>query len=147
MPSVLVSTEIVIGTLLVVALVVLAATYLRRRYIAKGQPLTLCGFRTGSNGNGRWHLGLMRLADNALEWYTLGGVSLRPKRRWLRQSLLLDAPRLLPPEDALALLPDAFGVSCTDRVDSFELALQGPDYTAVRSWQEAAPPGYNVNVA
>lgn len=145
MPSALVSTEIAIGTLLVAALLVLAATYLRRRYIAKGQPLTLCGFRAG--GSDRWHLGLMRLADNALEWYTLGGVSLRPKRRWQRQALLLEAPRLLAPEDALALLPDAYGVSCTDRVETFELALQGPDYTAVRSWQEAAPPGYNVNVA
>ena len=52
-----------------------------------------------------------------------------------------------PPEESLALLPDAYAVVCTDRLETFELALQGPDYTAVRSWQEAAPPGYNVNVA
>ncbi|MDV3222900.1 DUF2550 domain-containing protein [Intrasporangium sp.] len=145
MPSVLVSTEIVIGTLLVIALLALGATYLRRRYIAGGQPLTLCGYRAG--GSDRWHLGLMRLGDDALEWFTLGGVSLRPKRRWQRQALLLEAPRLLSAEEALALLPDAYAVICTDRIDTFELALQGPDYTAVRSWQEAAPPGYNVNVA
>jgi hypothetical protein len=144
-PSVLVSTEIVIGTLLVIALVVLAATYLRRRYIAGGQPLTLCGHRT--SGSDHWHLGLMRLGDNALEWYALGGVSLRPKHRWQRQTLLLDAPRRLLDDEALTLLPDAYAVECVDRLESFELALQGPDYTAVRSWQEAAPPGYNVNVA
>ncbi|HEX5967732.1 MAG TPA: DUF2550 domain-containing protein [Intrasporangium sp.] len=145
MPSVLVSTEIVIGLLLVIALIVLGATYLRRRYIAGGQQLTLCGYR--ASGSDRWHLGLMRLADNALEWYTLGGVSPRPKRRWQRQALLLEAPRLIPPEESLALLPDAYAVVCTDQHETFELALQGPDYTAVRSWQEAAPPGYNVNVA
>jgi hypothetical protein len=144
-PSVLVSTEIVIGTLLVIAVLVLAITYLRRRYISKGQPLTLCGLRM--RGQHRWRLGLIRFGDNALEWYTLGGVSLRPKHRWQRQLLLLDAPQPLTPEEAIPLLPDASRVSCTDGTSQFVLALQGPDYTALRSWQEAAPPGYNVNVA
>ena len=145
MPSVLVSTEIVIGTLLVVAVVVLATTYLRRRFISKGQPLTLCGLRL--RGSHRWRLGLIRLGDNALEWYTLGGVSLRPKHRWQRQRLMLEAPKPLTVEESIPLLPDASSVACTDGVSTFVLALQGPDYTALRSWQEAAPPGYNVNVA
>ena len=145
MPSVLVSTEIVIGTLLVVAVVVLATTYLRRRYIAKGLPLTLCGLR--STQTDRWRLGLIRFGDNALEWHTLGGVSVRPKHRWLRQRLVLDAPELLVGRDSIPLLPDASRVPCTDGDNDFELALQGPAYTALRSWQEAAPPGYNVNVA
>jgi hypothetical protein len=144
-PSVLVSTEIVVGTLLVVAVLVLATTYLRRRYIAKGLPLTLCGLRLPSAP--RWRLGLIRFGDNALEWYALGGVSLRPKHRWQRQSLLLDAPRALAVEEAIPLLPDASRVPCTHHGRAFDLALQGPDYTALRSWQEAAPPGYNVNVA
>ncbi|MGW5238902.1 DUF2550 domain-containing protein [Monashia sp. NPDC004114] len=145
MPSVLVSTEIVIGTLLVIAVVVLATTYLRRRYIAGGLPLTLCGFRRRAGA--RWRLGLIRFGDNALEWYTLGGVSLRPKHRWQRQRLLLDAPKPLAAHETLPLLPDASLVTCSDGTREFELALQGPDYTALRSWQEAAPPGYNVNVA
>ena len=145
MPSVLVSTEIVIGTLLVVAVVVLATTYLRRRYIAKGLPLTLCGLRCTQTD--RWRLGLIRFGDNALEWHTLGGVSVRPKHRWLRQRLVLDAPELLVGRDSIPLLPDASRVPCTDGDSDFELALQGPAYTALRSWQEAAPPGYNVNVA
>ncbi|EWT02292.1 hypothetical protein N865_06790 [Intrasporangium oryzae NRRL B-24470] len=145
MPSALASFEIVIGTLLVIAVVVLAATFLRRRYIAHGLPLTLCGLRPTETD--RWHLGLIRFGEHALEWYTLGGVSLRPKHRWQRQSLLLTAPRRLPRAEAIAVLPDAYRVVCTDRAKTFELALQGPAYTALRSWQEAAPPGYNVNVA
>jgi hypothetical protein len=144
-PSVLVSTEIVIGTLLVVAVVVLATTYLRRRYIAKGLPLTLCGMRRSESD--RWRLGLIRFGDNALEWYALGGVSVRPKHRWLRQRLLLDAPDPLRGSESIPLLPDASRVPCSDGDSEFELALQGPAYTALRSWQEAAPPGYNVNVA
>ncbi|WP_256792614.1 DUF2550 domain-containing protein [Terrabacter sp. Ter38] len=145
MPSVLASTEIVIGMLLVVAVVVLATTYLRRRYIAKGLPLTLCGMRRTESD--RWRLGLIRFGDNALEWYALGGVSVRPKHRWLRQRLLLDAPEPLSASDSIPLLPDASRVPCSDGGSDFELALQGPAYTALRSWQEAAPPGYNVNVA
>ncbi|MBW8731872.1 MAG: DUF2550 domain-containing protein [Terrabacter sp.] len=145
MPSVLASTEIVIGTLLVVAVVVLATTFLRRRYIAKGLPLTLCGMRRTESD--RWRLGLIRFGDNALEWYALGGVSVRPKHRWLRQRLLLDAPEPLSASDSIPLLPDANRVPCSDGDRDFELALQGPAYTALRSWQEAAPPGYNVNVA
>ncbi|GAA5027817.1 DUF2550 domain-containing protein [Terrabacter aeriphilus] len=145
MPPVLVSTEIVIGTLIVVAVVVLATTYLRRRYIAKGLPLTLCGLRAA--GTDRWRLGLIRFGDNALEWYTLGGVSVRPRHRWLRQRLLLEAPERLEGSDSIPLLPDASRVPCSDGETRFELALQGPAYTALRSWQEAAPPGYNVNVA
>jgi hypothetical protein len=144
-PSVLESTEIVIGTLLVVAAVVLATTYLRRRYIAKGLPLTLCGLRRSQTD--RWRLGLIRFGDNALEWHALGGVSMRPKHRWPRQRLVLDAPLPLLGGDSIPVLPDASRVPCTDGDSDFELALQGPAYTALRSWQEASPPGYNVNVA
>ena len=145
MPSVLVSTEIVIGTLLALTVVILTTTYLRRRYIARGLQLTLCGLR--QPGTARWRLGLIRFGDNALEWYTLGGVSVRPRHRWLRQRLLLEAPEPLHGSDSIPLLPDANRVPCSDGDSDFELALQGPAYTALRSWQEAAPPGYNVNVA
>ena len=145
MPSALVSIEIVVGTLLLIIAAVLAFTYLRRRYIAHGLQLTLCGLR--ATGADRWRVGLLRLGENALEWYALGGVSLRPRSRWQRQTLLLQAPAALGRGESLALLPDASRVSCTDGVIAFDLALQRPDYTALRSWQEAAPPGYNVNVA
>ena len=85
----------------------LAATYLRRRYIAGGLPLTLCAMRPA--GTDRWRLGLIRFGDNALEWFTLGGVSLRPRHRWLRQRLLLDAPmHLVGDETLIPVLPDAY---------------------------------------
>lgn len=145
MPSALVNTEIVIGTLLVVVLAVLGATWFRRRYIAKGLQLTLCGTRPTSDD--RWKVGLIRFGDNALEWYALGGVSLRPKHRWPRQALRLDAPVMLIGADAIPVLPDAYKVHVSVGPRSFEFALQGSAYTALRSWQEAAPPGYNVNVA
>ena len=145
MPTALVSTEIVVGTLLLLVVFVLATTFVRRRYIARGLPLTLCGLRE-SPGR-RWRLGHIRFGDNALEWYSLGGVSLRPRHRWDRQSLMLNVPQRLSSADVIAVLPDATGVSASDGKNEFELALQAPAYTALRSWQEASPPGYNVNVA
>lgn len=145
MPSALVSTEIVIGTLLLIVVVGLATTFVRRRFIARGLPLTLCGLRDSPDR--RWRVGLIRFGDNALEWHALGGVSLRPRHRWQRQRLLLQAPEPLVGDDVIALLPGASRVRCTEGERTFELALQGTAYTALRSWQEAAPPGYNVNVA
>jgi hypothetical protein len=145
MPTALVHIEIAIGSLLVIVLLVLGSTWFRRRYIARGLPLTLCGTRDSAGD--AWRVGLIRFGDDALEWYSLGGVSLRPKHRWLRQSLRLEAPVLLIGADALSLLPNAYRVEARAAGRPFELALQGTAYTALRSWQEAAPPGYNVNVA
>jgi hypothetical protein len=144
-PSALASTEIVIGALVLIAVALLGMVWGRRRYIAGGLPLTLCAMRPA--GTTRWRLGLIRFGDNALEWFSLGGVALRPRHRWQRQRMRLEAPVGLTGSDVIAVLPDAFRVPFHDGSAEFELALQGPDYTALRSWQEAAPPGWNVNVA
>lgn len=145
MPSALVSTEVVVGALLVLVALVLAATYARRRYLSRGVPLTMCGMRTV--GAPRWRLGLMRFGGSALEWYPLSGVSLRPRHRWARQTLLLQAPKPLPKGESIPVIPDAQQVPCISGSHHFQLALPQEGYTALRSWQEAAPPGHNVNVA
>lgn len=145
MPSALVTTEVVIGTLVVLVAVALVATYLRRRYIAGGLPLTVCGMR--APGADRWRVGLVRFGEASLEWYSLGGLSLRPRHRWARQTLELEAPQRIERKDMIRILPDAYRVPASDRGVHFELGLQPAAYTALRSWQEAAPPGYNVNVA
>jgi hypothetical protein len=144
-PTALVSTEIVVGALLVLVALVVCGIYARRRYISRGTPLTLCGLRT--EGDSRWRLGLIRFGEHALEWHTLGGVSLRPRHCWPRQSLLLETPVPLLGAEAIAVLPGAQGVTCTSGTDVFELGLPDADYTALRSWQEASPPGYSANVA
>lgn len=145
MPSALVSTEIVVGTLLVVVTLVLVVTYARRRYISRGLPLTVCALRTEAGK--RWRLGLIRFGDNALEWYTLGGVSLRARHRWPRQTLFVETPEPLAAGESIPVIPGAQRVPCSSRREHFELGLPHDDYTALRSWQEAAPPGFNVNVA
>lgn len=145
MRSALVSTEVVVAALLFMVALVLVVTYARRRYIAHGLPLTVCAMR--GEGARRWRLGLVRFGDNALEWFTLGGVSLRPRRRWPRQTLSLERPEPLPAGESITVIPGAQRVPCRSGAEHFELALSHPDYTVLRSWQEAAPPGFNVNVA
>jgi len=47
----------------------------------------------------------------------------------------------------IAGLPEAVEVTCHYAEDTFQLALSPAAYTAMRSWLESAPPGFNVNVA
>ncbi len=145
MPSPLISLEIVVGVLLGVLAVGFAGVFLRRRSIARGKLLTLCGVRHPHDD--RWRVGLARFGTNRLEWFPLVGVTLRPRHTWDRLLLELDAPLTLEGSDRIDLLPDAFGVSCVYGDVQFDLAVQPPAYTALRSWLEASPPGAQANVA
>ena len=141
--SPLVSAEIVAGTLVLLALSALAFIYIRRRVIASGHHLLICGWRPEHAP--RYRLGLLRIAGSRLEWFTIAGPSMRPHRCWERAGLELEAPGSA--REVLAGMPDAVEVSCRHRGERFDLAMAPNSYTAVRSWLESAPPGYHVNVA
>ena len=141
--SPVISVEIVVVTLIVCALVALTFIFVRRRVLASGAPLMLCALQP--QGRSTYRLGLLRLAGSTLEWFTLVGPSLRPSRSWQRARLDLDAPQAS--SEPVAGLPEAVTVQCHDGADSFALALAPSAYTAMRSWLESSPPGFNVNVA
>lgn len=145
MPTALVSAEMALGVLVVLAVGFLSATYARRRAISRGRLLILCGWRSGA-GEG-WRLGHLRLGATRLEWFRLLGISTRPVHRWDRVLLDLDPPQRPRSTDVVDLLPDASPVRCTYAGRTFELALTPTSYTALRSWAEAAPPGSTANVA
>lgn len=145
MPTALVSVEVLVGVLVLLVAVALTVVFVRRRSIARGQVLTLCGLRRP--GATRWRLGLLRLGTTRLEWFPLIGITLRSAHDWERLALDVDAPTELEGADRLDLLPDAVGVRCYYGAVEFDLALQPPHYTALRSWLEAAPPGSRANVA
>lgn len=145
MPTALVSAEIAVGALVVVVLVVLAATYTRRRAISRGRLLILCGWR--QHAGDTWRLGHLRLGSSRLEWFSLVGLSARPGYTWERALLDLDPPQSMRSADVIDLLPDAAPVLCAYGTRTFELALTPQAYTALRSWAEASPPGSTANVA
>lgn len=146
MHGLLLTGEGLVGGALLVVLVVLAATFIRRRLIARGKPLTVCALREPTDR--RWRFGLARYGTTGLEWFTLGGLSLRPARRWERTALDIGIGRpLMPSERRETLIPSALKVDCCYRQKNFEIALAQAPYTALRSWLEAAPPGPDVYVA
>lgn len=140
MPDLLISLEILAGIAIGVVITYVLAIVVRRRTISRGKILTLCGLRR--SGVVPWRLGLVRFGNGKLEWFTLGGISWRPRYRWARRELELGSPSELPAGSAPDVLTDPVGVSCRHGEMVFDLALQRPAYTALRAWLEAAPPGH-----
>jgi hypothetical protein len=142
----LLTSEVLVGGALFIVLAVLGAIFTRRRLIAGGKPLTVCALREPADH--RWRFGFARYGTTGLEWFTLGGLSLRPARRWERTVLDIGTGQpLVPCERPEILIPSAWRVGCCYHQESFEIALAQAPYTALRSWLEAVPPGHNVNVA
>ena len=146
MEGVLLTGELLVGGCLLLAVLVLSAVFVRRRLIARGEPLTVCALR--EPGDRRWRFGLARYGTTGLEWFTLAGFSLRPARAWERTLLDIGGGQPLEAgERPEILIPAAMRVDCCYREMRFEIALARAPYTALRSWLEASPPGRNVNVA
>ena len=141
--SVLISAEIVAGVLVLLVVLALVYIYVCRRLLSSGAPLMLCALR--APGRSSHKLGLLRFSGGTLEWFTLVGPSPRPARTWERPRLELGPPR--PPKAPISGLPEAVSVECHYAGEVFELALAPAAYTAMRSWLESSPPGFNVNVA
>ncbi len=137
--------EVALGLVIVVFGLFLVFTWIRRRSLAHGQPLVLCGMRTP--GETRWRGGLLRYETGRLDWFSLGGFSMRPRHRWQRGLLEIDTPQQLEGRDRPVAMPGAVGVPCRHGSERFELTMTREHYTALRSWLESCPPGHNVNVA
>lgn len=146
MRDLLLTSEILVGSALFVVAAVLGGVFTRRRFIARGEPLTVCALR--EPGDQRWRFGLARYGTTGLEWFTLLGLSLRPARQWERGLLEIGVGQPLEHgERPEVLIPAAMRVECRYRRARFEIALAEAPYTALRSWLEASPPGRGVNVA
>lgn len=139
----LVTVELVVGVLIGLLIGALAYVWLRRKWISSGHPLMLCAIRT--HRRPRWRLGLVRIDDERLCWFTVVGPSPLPEWWVLRHDLDLDTPR--PLTEAIPGLAEAVAVSGTGAGQAVELALAPSDYMAVRAWMESSPPGFNVDVA
>ena len=135
--------EIIVGTLALLAVLALAYIFVRRRLLSSGAPLMLCALRLP--GRSSYRLGLLRFSGSTLEWFTLIGPSPRPLRSWDRPRLELGPPEAS--QEPVSGLPDAVTVQCRYDGEQFRIALAPPAYTAMRSWLESSPPGFNVNVA
>lgn len=134
----LTSLELAVGVLVGLGLGFLVLLFIRRRTIGRGRLLTLCGVRWPQRPT--WRLGLVGFGAEELQWYTLSGLTLRPKFRWSRIGLELGAPGRAGSQTGLDGLEDAVVVPCRHHDTDFDLSLPAAAYTALRSWVESGPP-------
>lgn len=137
----LVTAEVVIGVLLLALLLTVGFVWVRRRRIASGGPLVLGAIR--DQAGPRWRLGLLRLSDDSLDWFSVFGPSFGPEHQWSRADLDLEAGDL---DESVSGIADPVRVSGLGGVDR-TLAMDRESYYAVRAWLEAAPPGHRTHQA
>lgn len=132
-----------LGACLLMALGLLAF----HRFGSSAAGTVPCCYR--AQGEQTWREGSLRYDGDRLDHFGPGGLSLRPEHQWLRTRLDLGSARVAG-EGECTVLPEGYAamtVSCRYGDEQFELSLGHEHYTALRSWLESVPPGYNANVA
>lgn len=131
-----------VACIVLVMVLGLASLVVRRRLIARGEPLAMVALQRGDG----WKLGMTRLTTDSVQWFAVIGFRLRPRCTWRRGELDLSAPTTAMRTKPIAMV-DPVQVACTVGDEHFLIAIAPGDYTALRSWSESAPPGLNANVA
>lgn len=133
-----------VGVVCLLLLVVLGlgSLVVRRRLIARGEPLAMVAVQRGEG----WKLAMTRFSTDSVQLFAVIGFGLRPRAVWRRGDLDLGAPTALLRNKPIAII-DPVQVGCTVNGEQFRIAIAPGDYTALRSWSESAPPGLNANVA
>jgi len=129
--------------LLALALV-LVAVYLvvRRRLLARYGGTFDLSVRLRAHHPGRgWVLGVGRYNNDALEWFRIFSLSLRPAQTYRRSKLEVGSRRSAEGAEEYALYDDAIVVECRYADQPVELAMTESALTGLLAWLEAAPPG------
>ena len=139
------------GGLVLIALAVLAAAllvavgwFVFARFSARPHAFP-CAYRQDESS--AWSRGLLCYDAGRLDHFGGGGPRRSPSDRWQRSVLELGMARSEDPAQVPWLDPPVIAVPCDYAGERFELALGLKHYTALRSWLESVPPGWNANVA
>lgn len=148
------------GALLAVLAVGLFVFGLRRRLIQRPGGTFDCSMRVaveppplpdpvdGREPSGKgWVYGVARYSGDRIEWFRVFSYAPRPRRVLERGAIEVVERRTPQGEEEMALLSDAFVLSCRHRGTDLELAMSEDALTGFLAWLEAAPPGQRVNVA
>ncbi len=141
--------------LLIIVLAVFAATMLVcawffvTRYASQPGAASRrvpCAFRAGERG---WSVGTVSYEADRLVYRTRTSRLRHRERHWQRAGLEVGMAKALDGAEFGATWRDreVVVVACAYGAESFELAISAGRYTALRSWVEAVPPGWNANVS
>lgn len=110
-------------------------------------PRIPCGFRGQSDVP--WSVGSLHYEDDLLVHKGRDASSTLTRHRWQRCQLDLGYAEPLRDQHRIQGLPEGMSLAVQGRYGdtTFDLAMTEEHYTALRSWLEAAPPGWNSNVA
>lgn len=142
----LVALEVVTGLVLVVALPLLAIA-VRRRVLQRGGGTVDLSLRLNARSRGRgWVLGVGKFAGDELHWYRVFSLSMRPRRRLSRSSLVVTDRRQPTGPEALALLNGAVVLECREPAGPVQIALEERAVTGFLAWLESRPPGARLHL-
>ena len=138
--------EIVIATLVVVALVLLPLVllYARRRWLTGQGGLFDCAYRMRDDTPGAgWVLGVARYRGETLEWYRAFSLSFKPKVVLQRATTTYLSQRAPAGVEAIALFDESMIITLRDRVNEkiHIVSMARDEVLALMSWLESAPPG------
>lgn len=138
----------VVGALLALVMLALAAVVVRRRWLARSVGTFDCSLRTTTGAHGKgWALGVARYEADRIEWFRVFAVTVRPQQVLRRADVMVQERRYPGGAEAFAILSGSVIVRCRRRQEVVELAMSEQSYTGFASWLESAPPGQNVSVA
>ena len=136
---------ILIGLALLAAVLLVGIGLVAFSRFSGGSRSFPCAFRADSEQ--AWRRGLLTYDTDRLDHFGRGGPFRDPLHQWQRSTLDFGIAR---PEDGAGLpwlSAPVLAVPCEYAGEQFELALGLQHYTALRSWLESVPPGWNANVA
>lgn len=141
-------TAVVLGLLLVAVLTPVVGLLLRRRWLASHGRVFACSLRRPrANGQSRWAWGMARIRGDALQWYRVFSLSVRPAATFTRGETRVVSVHRPAAADADDLYEGHLVAELGGRHAGVELAMGRSDLTAFSSWTEAAPPGASESPA
>jgi hypothetical protein len=110
-------------------------------------PRSPAGFRPA--GRERWSVGSLVYYTDRLVYRTPGPLGRSRDLHWDRFDLEVGIGSVVDGQEVSARLRgvEMVSVPCRHADQTFELAVSPARYTALRSWVEAGPPGWNAGVA
>jgi hypothetical protein len=96
--------------------------------------------RPGAQGRG-WVLGVGRFNGDALQWYRVFSLAMRPRRTLSRRDLVVLQRREPLGSERRSLLGGAVVLQCRNASGEVEIAMDRSATTGFLAWLEATPPG------
>lgn len=139
----LTDTELLIGALVLVAVLLLVGLFARRRWLSQSGPMFECWLNRQPDGKPtRWITGVARYNDGRLQWFRTFSWALKPGLVLTRELVRVTGRRPATAEEQASL--PGVTVLRVDRGEGLgviELAMTPGAQTGLTSWLEAAPPG------